>query len=95
MDRKIVAGLILAAGCALGLVVLAGCGDDAGATEPSAPKVQPTLVAKVNGQVARHQVSKFCDGTTLVYLYDAYREGGIAVIPNSWDCRDFGKDEQG
>lgn len=94
MDKRTFIGLTIVTACALGLVILAGCGDPSGATEPSAPKPTLTKVAELeDGQVGSHDVSKFCDGTTLVYLYDTYREGGIAVIPNSWECRDHGKDE--
>ena len=32
------------------------------------------------------EISRACDGTTLIYVYRDYRRGGITAIPNSPKC---------
>lgn len=82
MNNKIVAGSLIAG------IILAGSVGVASA-DTSAPTNSPK-----NGHVVQLKqddqagtVVKWCDGPTLVYEDFAGYSGGIAVIPNSRECR--------
>ena len=39
-----------------------------------------------SGEVIEGSVEKACDGTTLLYRYEGFRQAGLTAIPNSPEC---------
>lgn len=82
MNNKIVAGSLIAGIIFAGSVGVASA-DSAPPT--NSPKNGHVVGLKNDDQAG--SVWKWCDGPTLVYQSFWSRSGGIAVIPNSPECR--------
>lgn len=75
----------------LAVLMLAACVKPTSEPEPSsagkvldnAGETPVTRVGIVNG----NQIWKFCDGSNLVYVGDAYSGNSIAVVADATECR--------
>lgn len=94
MNRNTFGGLMAVVGVAAATgILVTGCGATSAHSDTPGPPVNtsPKNGNQVNlghGEDQGMNVTwKWCDGTTLVYESKMYNAGGIAVIPNSPECK--------
>jgi hypothetical protein len=65
-------------------ILLFACSSQVASSKTSAPSPKDQWVQPFSDD---HSVVKRCDGSTLMYKYAIYSQGGLAVIPDSAECK--------